>query len=125
MTDITSLNDDELAQLAYERLVERLRGVPGVTIVKDPAPHVFSISRNGNMLTATKGGAGTWVLRVHIQWRHRPDGDNDKPTEAKLYRPGHPARGRLVVDGQSEEGLFDALFDRVVEMFVSQTESPQ
>ena len=126
MTEITSLNDDEVAPLAYQGLVGRLRSVPGVSIVKDPTPHVFSLSRNGNMLTATSGGAGPQgLLRMHIQWRYRPDGENDKPTEAILYRPGHPAKLRLAVDGHTEEGALDAMLDRVVEMFVTQTESEQ
>lgn len=96
MTDITSLNDDELAQVTYEGLVERLRSVPGVTVVMDPTPHVFSLSRNADR-------AGAERARRHRREAVVPanacdltarECANGCPTRAIRGRTGSPERDR-------------------------------
>jgi hypothetical protein len=117
MFDPTQLSDDALRAALFDALVERLAAEaqtdPSIAMV-NRMPTVFSVSRQGNLLTLSQG-IGLWLLRGVLKWRDRRDG-------LRSFNVGRaPIHSRLVVMPDGVAGTAGEILDWIVAMFLEKT----
>jgi hypothetical protein len=117
MFDPAQLSDDDLRAALFDALVERLdaeaREDPSIALV-NRMPTVFSVSRQGNLLTLSQG-LGLWLLRGVLKWRDRSEG-------LRAFNVGRAALpSRLTVTPDGIAGTPEEILDWVVAMFLERT----
>jgi hypothetical protein len=117
MFDLTRLSDDALRSALFDALVERLdtetRKDPSIALV-NRMPTVFSVSRQGNLLTLSQG-LGLWLLRGVLKWRDRSEG-------LRSFNVGRASiHSRLVVMPDGIAGTPEEVLDWIVAMFFEET----
>jgi hypothetical protein len=117
MVDPTQLSDDDLRAALFDTLVERLeaeaREDPSIALVNQ-MPTVFSVSRQGNLLTLSQG-LGLWLLRGVLKWRDRSEG-------LRAFNVGRAALpSRLTVTPDGIAGTSEEILDWIVAMFLERT----
>lgn len=115
--DLTQLSDDALRAALFDALVERLatetQQDPSIALV-NRMPTVFSVSRQGNLLTLSQG-IGLWLLRGVLKWRDRREG-------LRAFNVGRaPMPSRLTVTPDGISGTPDEILDWIVAMFLERT----
>ena len=115
--DLTQLSDDALRAALFDALVERLatetQQDSSIALV-NRMPTVFSVSRQGNLLTLSQG-IGLWLLRGVLKWRDRREG-------LRTFNVGRaPMPSRLTVTPDGISGTPDEILDWIVAMFLERT----
>ena len=108
----------------YGRLFERLYARLQVEHDKDPAtllfnrtPIAFWSSRHGSLLTVDKP-ADARLLRITLDWEHRPGQPRPEPWTASVFRTADGARVALT---GSMEGTVEDVVDDIVQAFLNRT----
>jgi hypothetical protein len=115
--DPAQLSDDGVRAALFDALVERLAAEAqqdaSIALV-NRMPTVFSVSRQGNLLTLSQG-IGLWLLRGVLKWRDRREG-------LRTFNVGRaPMPSRLAVTPDGISGTPDEILDWIVAMFLERT----
>jgi hypothetical protein len=117
MFDLTQLSDDDLRAALFDALVDRLeaeaREDPSIALV-NRMPTVFSVSRQGNLLTLSQG-LGLWLLRGVLKWKDRHEG-------LRTFNVGRASiQSRLAITPDGISGTPEETLDWIVAMFLERT----
>ena len=117
---IDELTDDDLRDWLFERLYARLQtehDKDPATLLFNRTPIAFWSSRHGSLLTVDKP-TDARLLRITLDWEHRPGQPRPEPWTASVFRTADGARVALT---GSMEGTIEDVVDDIVQAFLNRT----
>jgi hypothetical protein len=118
---IVELTDDALRNRLFDRLYARLQSAherDPTILLFNRTPVAFWSSRYGSLLTVDKRAEGR-LLRITLDWPHRPGQPQDEPWTVSVFRTADGARVSLA---GGVAGTIEDVVDGAVHMFLMLTE---